>query len=171
MSGEDSPIEIELLGHSFEATAKTTSGGSLYWRFPSNGGSGGGAELDPLGESLPTVLTVNGRDYEFERVPKKGRSSLSKEAVAFKPFDKARQVRVETHVGEHLLAIFSRVTVRLSGKWHFWFHADQPQPTQKRAVSTEPTPKRPSTTTSSADRADQALKDILDLVDPHEEPS
>jgi len=117
------------------------------------------------------VLTVNGKDYEFEPVPKRGKSSLSKEAVAFKPFNKARQVRVQTHVDEHLLDIFSRVTVRRSGKWHFWFQADQPRPEQQRAVSTEPTPKKPSTTMSSADRADQALKDILDLVDPHEEPS
>ena len=171
MSGEDSPIEIELLGHRFETAAKRTSGGSLYWRFPDSAGSGEGAELDPLGESLPTVLTVDGRDYEFGPVPKKGRSSLSKEVVAFKPFNKARQVRVETHVGEHLLNIFSRVTVRRSGKWHFWFNADQPRQTQHRAASTETAPKRPSTTMSPADRADQVLKDILDLVDPHEEPS
>ena len=171
MNSEEGAIEITILGSTFEAPARRTAKGSLYWRFPSNGGSGGGAELDPLGESLPTVLTVNGRDYEFEPVPKRGRSSMSKEVVAFKPFDKARQVRVETHVGEHLLDIFSRVTVRRSGKWHFWFHADQPRPGQQRAASTEPTPKRPSITTSSADRADRALKDILDLVDPHEEPS
>ena len=171
MSGEDSPIELELLGHRFEAAAKRTSGGSLYWRFPNSAGSGDGADLDPLGESLPTVLTVDGRDYDFGPVPKKGRSALSKEVGAFKPFDKARQVRVETHIGEHLLDIFSRLTVRSNGKWYFWFHADPPKPGQQRPVGPKPTPKRPSTTMSPADRADQVLKDILDLVDPHEEPS
>ena len=126
MSSDADAIEITVLTSTFEAPARRTAKGSLFWRFPSDEAhSGSGIELDALGESLPTVLTVNGKDYEFGRVPKKSKSSVSGSATAFKPFTKTREVRTEAHLGNHLLEIHSRVTLRRNGKWYFWFRAKQ----------------------------------------------
>jgi hypothetical protein len=126
MSIEDDPIEITVLGRTFEAPATRTAKGSPFWNFPIAGAlSGRGVELDAPGESFPTVLTVNGRDHKFGRVPKNSGSSVSGQTTRFKPFTKAREVRTETHIGSHLLEIHSRVTLRRNGKWYFWFRAEQ----------------------------------------------
>ena len=131
MSIEDDPIEITVLGRTFEAPATRTAKGSLFWNFPVEATLGGGVELDALGESLPTVLTVNGRDHKFGRGPKNSRSSVSGQTTGFKPFTKAREVRTEAHIGSHLLEIHSRVTLRRNGKWYFWFRAERPGQNQQ----------------------------------------
>lgn len=137
MSDDDTLLVIEILGHTFESFAMKTKKGSLYWKFPEDGGT----EIEPLGESLPTVLTVNGSDYEFGPIPKRGTSSTSEGVVAFKSFEKAREVRIETHIDGHLLNIHCRVTVRRTGKWNFWFRARQVrqvrQPSNRGGGTTE----------------------------------
>jgi hypothetical protein len=133
MSIEDDPIEITVLGRTFEAPATRTAKGSLFWNFPIEATLGGsGVELAAPGGSLPTVLTVNGRDHKFGRVPKNSRSSVSGQTTGFKPFTKAREVRTEAHIGSHLLEIHSRVTLRRNGKLYFWFRAEQPRQNQQQ---------------------------------------
>ena len=123
MSSDTEPIEFETLGRSFVAPASTTSSGKLSWKFPTGEESASGIELDRWGDSLPAKLRVDDKEYDFGRVPRQG-AARSDRPAAFKPFNKAREVRAKASFGEHQIEIHCRVTARKEDKWYLWFRAN-----------------------------------------------
>ena len=72
MNAEVKPIEFEILGQRYEATPRKTSSGSRLWQYTNSEESSGGAEIEPLADTLPEVLTVNDEEFKFGPVPRRG---------------------------------------------------------------------------------------------------
>jgi hypothetical protein len=114
---EVDPIELIILGHRFEVSARRWPTGGVWWTLCDEGGDPGAMEIEPLGSVLPVGLTVNGEGHEFQPVPKKG------DASAFKPFKKTRQLRAEASFAGHRINIHCRITVTRNKMWRLWFQA------------------------------------------------
>ena len=116
---EDSPIELIILGHRFEVAAIRGPKGGVWWALCDESGNRDGVDVSPLGSALPAGLTVNGEEYEFQPVPNSG------DTPGFKPLQKTRQLRSETHLGSHRINIHCRITVKRNKLWHLWFQAQR----------------------------------------------
>ena len=120
MNAEVKPIEFEILGQRYTATPRKTSIGSRLWQYPNSEESSGGAEIEPLADTLPEVVTVNDEKFKFGPVPRRGG------ATGTRSLDKTREVRVETTFDGCQVEVHCRVTTRpKKNVWHFWFRATQ----------------------------------------------
>jgi hypothetical protein len=114
---EVDPIELIIVGHRFEVSARRWSRGGVWWTLCDEEGNPGAMEIKPLGSVLPARLTVNGEDHELQPVPKKG------DVSAFKPFNKTRQLRTEASFAGHRINIHCRITAKKNKMWRLWFQA------------------------------------------------
>ena len=136
MQNETDSIRFEILGHHFEASALHGAKGGVWWALCDEAGDRSGMEISPLGSGLPAVLTVNGEEYEFQPVPKRGSTT------EFRPFKKTRQLRCETSFGSHRINIHCRLTSKRNKMWNLWFLATRVAGTGNSPEAAAPDPPR-----------------------------
>jgi len=122
MNEETNPINFEILGRNFEASALTYSSGSVKWALLDAGGNPQGIEIEPLGPELPAELIINGEAHDFGPVPRKRHTSSHGHLW---PFNKKRQARSEIFFGESQISVHCRVTKMKKGMWFVWFRASK----------------------------------------------
>mgnify|MGYP001211499858 CR=1 FL=1 len=128
MSANQKPFEFEICGQKLEATRKEASGKRPSWRYPDPGESSAGVDIEPLAKELPDVITINEEEFAFGPVPKKG-------PPGFRPLHKTREVKVETVLDGHDIAVHCRVTVRRNHKWYLWLRAEPVRGSGSRSPS------------------------------------